>query len=208
MKTENEGNAESVHPDMEQRRLSEVRQMSPQQQFDLAAGIFLGTRPSLEAMWSDLMPRIGTPEKIAGVLHTVARARICPRLRFVGDSVRFLPFDGSDLPCINMADVGYLHARALLPLLGFLRISAHDPHKHISTSYIATSDIHTDNLERFRPLILHFISTKLVLSAPASERDITASLMETLWNECFQTPFPEWSELSIDEHIKKINVVY
>jgi hypothetical protein len=208
MKTENEGNADSVHPDWERRRFAEIRQMTTQQQFDLAFGIFLGTRQSLDAMWADMLPRLAGPQRIASVLHALAFAPIRPRLRVVGDSSRFFPLEGMDLLCIDMSKTGYLHARALLPLLGFLRVSEHDPHKHATTSYVTAPNVNMDGLERFRPLMLHHFCTKLVLIAPAADRAEVESLLAEMWPELSRAPRPEWSEAAVDEHVKKINVVY
>ncbi len=208
MKNEIGGNADSVHPDWERRRLAEIRQMAPQQLFDLAFGIFLGTRPSLDAMWADLLPRVAGPHLIASVLHAIAFAPIRPRLRMVGDSARFFPLEGMDLLCIDMSKTGYLHARALLPLLGFLRVSEHDPHKHTTTTYITAPEVSIDGLERFRPLMLHHFCTKLLLAAPAADRAEVESLLAEMWPDLSRDPRPEWSEAAVDEHVKKINVVY
>ena len=203
MKNENEGNANSVPIDWEHRRLAEIRRMPVQQQFDLAFGVFLGTRVSLDLMWADLQARIGGPKDVADALRSVAQAAIRPRLRFVGDSIRFLPFEGNDLLAVDMAGTGYLHARALLPLLGFLRADRHDPHQHITTSYLTTPEISMNGTEHFRPLLLHFLCTKFVACAPA-----VAPLMAQLWVELMKTPCPEWSDEAVDARIKRINVIY
>lgn len=208
MKKENEGLRDSANVDWERRRLAEIPQMSVQQQFDLAFGVFLGTRQSLDLMWGELQMRIHDGRDVASVLHALSREPIRPRLRFIGESVRFLPFCGCDLLCVNFSSTGYLHARALLPLLGFLRADTHDPHQHITTSFVEAPDVSMEKTERFRPLLLHYICTKLVLVAPSAQKDAVAGEMEKLWDEIFRLPCPAWSDEAVEQRIVELNVVY